>query len=104
MLFHVTMRHTEDNCPVYHREKLPEALEAFESLEALGKKLNVKSHFNVWCGPDHVAFALLEADSLDAVTRYVFSIPIPQSTSVVPVETLEDTLAMGRALRAQGQA
>ena len=104
MLFHVTMTHTEDNCPVYHREKLGELLAAFANLRELGKKLDVKSHFNVMCGLDHVGFALLEADSLNAVTRYVFSVPIHQKTSLVPVMTLEDAMAMGKAIEAQGQA
>jgi len=97
MLFHVIMTHTEDNCPVYHREMMPEALAAFDKLEALGEELNVKEHFNVWCGPDHVGFILLEADSLAAVSRYVWSIPIPQDIKIVPVEHLHDMVAMAKA-------
>lgn len=94
MLFHVEMTHTEDNCPAYHREKLPEVLEAYDNLEDLGKDLNVKSHFNVMCSPDHVGFALLEADSPGAVSRYIFSIPTPQETKIVPVDTPEDVLSV----------
>ena len=101
MLFHVTMTHTEDNCPGYHRERLPEVVEAFENLEALGAELNVKLHSFVWCPPDHVAFALLEADSLDAVSRFIFSIPMPQDTQVIPVEHTQDTVAMAKAMMAQ---
>ena len=101
MLFHVTMTHTEDNCPVYQRERMPEVLEAFENLEALAKELNVKLHSFVWTPPDHVAFVLLEADSLNAVSRYVFSIPIRQDIQVFPVEHLHETLAMAKAMAAQ---
>lgn len=103
MLFHVTMTHTEDNCPGYHRERMPKLIEAFENLEAVGKELNVKLHSFVWCPPDHVAFVLLEADSLAAVSRYVFSIPMPQDTKVVPVEHIQDTVAMAKAMMAQAQ-
>ena len=84
MLFHITMTHTEDNCPIYHSEMMPGVLEAFENLETLGKELNVKVHYLTWCGPDHVAFALLEADTLSAISRYVFSIPMPQKINIVP--------------------
>ena len=103
MLFHVTMIHTEDNCPVYYREKFTEVIEAFDNLEALGKELNVKTHFLVTCAPDHVIFALLEADSLAAVSRYIFSIPMPQDTKIVPVEDQQTTVAMAKAMMAQAQ-
>ena len=101
MLFHVTMTHTEDNCPIYHREKMPGVLEAQENLDALGKELNVKLHYFTWCSPKHVAFVLLEADSLSAISRFVFSIPMPQEIEIVPVEHLHDTLAMVKAATAQ---
>ena len=101
MLFHVTMTHTEDNCAIYHREMLPAVLESFENLEALGKELDVKLHYFTWCGPGHVAFVLLEADALSAVSRYLFSIPMPQDIDIVPVEHLDDTVAMARAATTQ---
>ena len=103
MLFHVTMTHTVDNCAIYHREMLPGVLDAFENLEALGKKLNVKLHYNTMCGPAHVAFLLLEADDLSAISRYVFSIPMPAEINIVPVEHLHDTIAMARAATAPAQ-
>jgi hypothetical protein len=103
MIFHVTMTHTEDNCPIYHREMMPETLEASENLEELGKELNIKLHYFTWCSPNHVAFVLLEADTLSAVSRYVFSIPMPQKINIVPVEHLHDTIAMARAATAPPQ-
>jgi hypothetical protein len=103
MLFHVTMTHTEENCAIYHREMMPGVLEAFENLEALGKELSVKLHYFTLCGPDHVAFVLLEADTLSAVSRYVLSIPMPAKNTIVPVEHLQDTIAMARAATAPAQ-
>ena len=103
MLFHVTMTHTEDNCAVYRPEMMPGIFQAYENLEALGKELNVKLHYFTWCAPDHVAFVLLEADTLSAASRYLFSIPMPQKITLVPVEHLHDTLAMARAARAQAE-
>jgi hypothetical protein len=46
---------------------------------------------------------LLEADTLSAASRYLFSIPMPQKITFVPVEHLHDTLAMARAARAQAE-
>ena len=104
MLLHVTMTHTEDNCPGYHPEGLPERTAAFERLEGgLAKELNVVEHFHVWCPPDHVGFLLLEADSLSAVSRYLFAIPIRQDYQVVPVESFQDTMAMARTLMEQAE-
>jgi hypothetical protein len=103
MLFHLTMTHTEDNCPAYQGEMMPGVLEAFENLEALGEELNVKLHYFTWCAPDHAAFVLLEADTLSAVSRYAFSIPMRQKISIVPVEHLSQTVAMARAVTAAKQ-
>ena len=103
MLFHVTMTHSVDDCAVYQREMMPAVLESFENLEALGKELDVKLHYFTWCAPAHVAFVLLEADALSAVSRYLFSIPMPQDIDIVPVEHLHDTMAMARAATAAAQ-
>jgi hypothetical protein len=103
MLFHATMTHTADNCPNYHSEMMPGVLEAYENLEALGKELNVKLRYFTWCGPDHLAFVLLEADTLSAASRYLFSIPMPQKITIVPVEQLHDILAMARAMRPEAE-
>ena len=82
---------------------MPGLLKAFENLEALGKELNVKLHYYTMCGPDHVAFVLLEADTLSAASLYIFSIPMPAKNIIVPVEHLQDTIAMARAATAQTQ-
>jgi hypothetical protein len=103
------MTHTEDNCPGYQREKMPEVLKAFKDLEARGKELNVKQHYFVWCPPNHVVwcppnhvgFMLVEADSLNAVSRYIFSIPMRQDAQIVPVEHFQDTMAMAQKLMEQ---
>ncbi|MFQ6616262.1 MAG: hypothetical protein ACE5HZ_05770 [Fidelibacterota bacterium] len=103
MLFHATMMHTEDNCPGYERERMPEVLSAFENLESLAKDLSVKLHSFVWCPPDHVAYVLIEADALNVVSRFLFSIPIRQEMRIVPVEPIQDTIAMGKAMMAEAQ-
>jgi hypothetical protein len=97
MLFHVTMKHTEDNCPAYHTEWMPEVLASFEQLEAKGKEVGVKAHAILWGAPVHVAFAVLEADSLVSLGRYLNSIAIKQEFEITPVENLSDVIKFGKA-------
>jgi hypothetical protein len=86
---------------MYHQEIMPEVLEAIGNLDALGEELNVKLHSFTTCSPAHVFFLLLEADTLSAVDKYVFSIPMPQQIDVVPVEDLSKAVAMAKEATAQ---
>ena len=98
MLFHVTMTHTADNCPAYHTERMPMVITSLENLEEIGKKLNVKAHVLLWGAPDHVAFAVLEADSLTSIGRYLNSIAITQEFKITPVEHVSDVVEFGKAV------
>jgi Domain of unknown function (DUF3303) len=103
MLFHITMTHSADNCPAYHTEKMPDALASFEKLEEIGKELHVKAHALLWGAPDHVAFAVLEADSLRAIGRYLNSIAITQEFKITPVQNLSDVVEFGKATIARAK-
>ena len=103
MLFHVTMTHTADNCPAYHTERMPEVLASLEKLEEVGKELNVKAHALLWGAPDHVAFAVLEADSLGAIGRYLNSIAITQEFKITPVQNVSDVVEFGKAAMARAK-
>ena len=103
MLFHVTMTHTADNCPAYHAERMPDLLASLGKLEEVGKELNVKAHALLWGAPDHVAFAVLEADSLGAIGRYLNSIAITQEFRVTPVQNVSDLVEFGKAAMARAK-
>jgi hypothetical protein len=103
MLFHVTMTHTADNCPAYHTEKMPAFIAAMERIEDLGKELNVKTHALLWGAPDHVAYAVLEADSLVAIGRYLNSIPIPSEFKITPVQKVSEVVEFAKAAMAQAK-
>ena len=62
MLFHITATHTEDNCPGYNRELMPGMVEAIENSDAVASELGIKVHFMVNGAPEHVTYALVEAD------------------------------------------
>ena len=97
MLVHVTMTHTADNCPAYHTERMPDLITSLEKLEGLAKELNIKAHSLVWGAPDHVAYAVLEADTLGAIGRYLNSIAITQDFKITPVQNVSDVVEFGKA-------
>lgn len=103
MLFHVTMTHTADNCPAYHTEKMPDLLASLDRLEQMGKELNVKVHALLWGAPDHVAFAVLESESLVALGRYLNSIAMTQEFRITPVQNVSDVVEFGKALIARAK-
>jgi muconolactone delta-isomerase len=101
MLFHVTMTHTPDHCPAYHTERMPELLASMERLEEVGKETNVTAHSLLWGAPDHVAFAVLEADSVGAIGRYLNSIALMQEFKITPVQEVADLVEFGKAAMAR---
>ena len=103
MLFHVAMTHTADNCPAYQTERMPGVIASLEKLEERGKELKVKAHALLWAAPDHAAFAVLEADSLVAIGRYLNSIAITQDFKITPVENVSDVVEFGKAAMARSK-
>ena len=103
MLFHVTMTHTPDNCPAYHRETIPDVIAGMDKLEGLAQELNIKVHFLLWGAPDHLAYALLEADSVGVIAQYVNAIPIRQEFRVTPVEPLQQVIETMKAMLARAK-
>jgi hypothetical protein len=101
MLVHVTMTHSPDNCPAYHAEIMPAMIDSMEKLEELSKELHVKAHALLWGAPDHVAYAVLEADSLGAIARYLNSIAIVQEFKITPVQNLSDIIQFGKEAMAK---
>ena len=103
MLFHVTMTHSEDNCPAYQTEKMKEFIEKADELDALAQELGLKVHNIFWGAPEHVAYALIETDNIGAISRFVFSFPFRQDFKVTAVQDLKAIVATGKAMLAQMQ-
>ncbi len=101
MLYHVTMTHTPDNCPAYQRERMPEVIASLEKFEAVAKEANVKIHSALWGAPDHVAYAILEADNLGAMARVLNAIAIKQEFRITPVQTVKEVIETGKAIMAR---
>jgi hypothetical protein len=101
MLFHVVMTHSADNCPAFHTEMMPAVIDSLEKLEGVGEEVNVKAHMVLWGAPDHVAFAVLEADDLVSLGRFLNSIAIVQDFEITPVQHVADVVEFGKAAMAR---
>ena len=101
MLFHVTMTHTAEDCPGYDREKLVKLVEAGENWDDLAAELGIQVHFFLWGAPEHLAWALIEADDIASVSRFCIGLPFRQDFDVTPVQHVQDLIAMGRKMLAQ---
>jgi len=92
MLFMVTMTHTAESCPGNNPEKMPEAMESVDRMESLAKELNIKICFQVVATLEHVTYALVEADSVEALSGFFGDVPFPQMSRIVPVEDFQDVM------------
>lgn len=92
MLFLVTMTHSAESCPSNNPEKMPEAMESVDAMESLAKELNIKIHFQVIATLEHTTYALVEADSVEALSGFFGDVPFPQMSKVTPVEYFEDVM------------
>jgi len=104
MLFHVTMTHTPDNCPGHNKEQMPAVLASLEKLGGVAAELNLKVHFLLWGAPEHVAYALIDADDPGKLARYVLAIDLKQDVKVTPVQHMDAVIAMGKAIMSQSQS
>ncbi len=102
MLFHVTMTHSEDNCPGFNPELIPAVAGAIEKREEIMKRHGVKLHWLVSAAPDHHFFALVEGDSLFNIELALTeSIPFKQAFEVRPVITADELVKLGREIAAR---
>jgi hypothetical protein len=81
--------------------KAPAFIASVEGLQALGKELNVEAHTILWGAPAHIAFAVLEADSLNAIAHYVNSIAITQDFVITPVQNVGEVVEFARMMEAR---
>ncbi len=99
MLFHVTMTHSVEDCPGYNRERMPEYLTAIDKLDEISKQFNVKVHFILAGLPEHLEYALLEANSPTDLSNFLTeALPWRHDYKVTAVEHLADVAAKMKAM------
>jgi predicted component of type VI protein secretion system len=107
MLFHVTIGHAAQDCPGRHPTDPPALVAPSDTREKLGTELNVKLRFvlwgaacMLWAQPDHLAFAVLEADDIESGLQYVKAlVPEDWTFSALPVWNLPSQLRLIRQVR-----
>ena len=92
MLFHLTMEHSLQHCP----GRNPDLIRALrERYEQRSKETGARVQFFVSAEPSHVTYALLEANSVESVRRWLMRYPVPQDVTVTPVQRMADLLSSG---------
>jgi len=97
MLFHVTMTHTPENCPAQlPPDKQKKFFAQAEKMQKGAQKMGIKIHFMVG-GVGHIMYALIEADSFDAMNMFFTPMELKQDYQVEPVGHVKDIIAAFRA-------
>jgi hypothetical protein len=107
MLFHVTIGHAAQDCPGRHPADPPALVAPSDTREALGTDLNVKLRFvlwgaacMLWAQPEHLAFAVLEADDIESGLQYVKAlVPEGWTFNALPVWNLPSQLRLIRQVQ-----
>ncbi|MBV8717488.1 MAG: FHA domain-containing protein [Chloroflexi bacterium] len=107
MLFHVTIGHKSKDCPGRRPTEPPALVAPSDTRETLGNELNVKLHFvlwgaacMLWAQPEHLAFAVIEAEDVESALQYVTAlVPEDWTSSVLPVWNLPSQLRLIRQVR-----
>ena len=99
MLFHLTMTHSEENCPAYDSGTMAKLAELELKRDDLTKDIGIKVHYMVSAAPGHVFYALVETDSVTSIALFTNAFPSRQSFQVTPVISLADLIKAGESMR-----
>ena len=95
MLFHLNMEHSVQHCPGQNPDLIKGLRERYKQREQRSRETGVQVHFFVSAEPSHVTYALLEADSVECVRRWLMRYPVSQDVTVTPVQRMANLLSSG---------
>jgi hypothetical protein len=98
------MTHTVDDCPGYNQDKAPEMLAAAEKMDSTAAHFGIKVHFLVSGLPEHVEYALVEADNPIALAGFFTEYPFRLSYKVTPVVHMKESIDKLKEMMARQQA
>jgi hypothetical protein len=88
MLFHITAKHSVNDCNLYN-ENVKQALQEFlPSIPSHCVELGLKIHYAVTAAPDHLFYLLVEADNYSAICTLLSAVPMKQEFDIKPVRLL----------------
>ena len=103
MLFHVTMTHTPENCPA---QLSPAEQKKFfanaEKMQQVAKGMKIDIQFML-AGVGHTLYALIEADSFDAMNMFFSGMGFKQDYQIEPVGRVQDVIAKFKAELAKAE-
>jgi len=88
MLFHLTMEHAPEHCPTQNSDLIRGLRERYEQRAQRSKETGTQVHFFVSAEPNHVTYALVEAQSVESVRLWLMRYPVPQDVTVTPVQRM----------------
>ncbi len=89
MLFHITMTHTPEDCPLYASDDEGAKFRAaLAGLSSTLKEHEIDLRFLVNGAPEHVFYALLEAENMDSVVGFQLAFPLHQDFKVTAVRQI----------------
>jgi len=101
MLFHLSMTHRVEDCPGYNQKTIPGLITAVEQLDKTAQQFHVKVHFWLDGLPEHVMYALLEANDPSSIAFFMASFPLRQDVKITPVERMQDVAAKAKPIFTQ---
>jgi hypothetical protein len=103
VLFHVTATHSEDNCPGFNRDALPDVMKGLQARKEIAADRGVKIVGGWSAAPEHVFYVVLEAESTHNIDLFLTeAIPFKQAFRVTPVMSLEELEELGKEMMSQG--
>lgn len=98
MLFHLTMTHSEENCPAFNPGTMAKLTELQSKMDELTKDVGIKVHSMVSAAPGHVFYGLVETDSVTSIALFTNAFPMRQSFEVTPVISIADLTKAGESM------
>jgi len=97
MLFHVTLRHSPEDCPGRNPDKARASRVHFAEREARQREIGYRVRAFVGAWPSHLEYALIEAPDLATVHRWIGTFPNQDMATVTSVERMADLINQGQA-------
>lgn len=88
VLFHVTARHSFDQCGMYNEEVRKDLHVFLPLVQPLCEEHSVKLHYVVTGHPEHVFYLLVEAEDSGSLCSVLTAIPMKQEFDIKPVRFL----------------
>ncbi len=97
MLFHITMKHTPENCPTsWSPEEQQQFFTEAEKMNEVAKEMNIDIRFMV-AGIGHTMYALIDARDFTAMNLFFSGFQLKQDYHIEPVGDIQEVMTSIKA-------